>query len=101
LEEVLLENYFQRSYDIPPPGFDAADPSNPINDRRYHGIPRDALPLTECLKDTVARVIPFWHDHIARDILAGKRVIVVAHGNSIRAIVKYLDNVPEKGCILF
>ncbi|KAM3127971.1 hypothetical protein pb186bvf_019902 [Paramecium bursaria] len=72
------------------------DPRNPVFDIKYKGIPKDALPLSECLKDTVARVIPFWHDYIARDILAGKQVLVVAHGNSIRSIVKYLDNVSEK-----
>ena len=55
--------------------------------------------MTECLKDTVVRVIPFWHDHIAKDILAGKNVLVVAHGNSLRSIVKYLDNVSEKGIL--
>lgn len=61
-----------RSYDIPPPAFAPNDPLNPINDRRYNGIPKDALPATECLKDTVARVIPYWHDHIANDILDSK-----------------------------
>ena len=88
---------WRRSYDIPPPALDAQDPRNPVFDIKYKGIPKDALPLSECLKDTVARVIPFWHDYIARDILAGKQVLVVAHGNSIRSIVKYLDNVSEKG----
>lgn len=88
---------WRRSYDVPPPPLDASDPRNPANDRRYAAVPKDALPLTECLKDTVVRVIPYWHDNIARDILDGKQVLVVAHGNSLRSIVKYLDNVPEKG----
>lgn len=86
---------WRRSYDIPPPALESTDARNPANDRRYDGIPSDALPLTECLKDTVVRVIPYWHDHIAKDILAGKKVLVVAHGNSLRSIVKYLDNVSE------
>ena len=80
---------------------DPTDARNPANDRRYADVPKDALPLTECLKDTVVRVIPFWHDHIAKDILAGKNVLVVAHGNSLRSIVKYLDNVSEKGIEIF
>ncbi|CAK60170.1 unnamed protein product (macronuclear) [Paramecium tetraurelia] len=87
---------WRRSYDIPPPPLDPTDARNPANDRRYADVPKDALPLTECLKDTVVRVIPYWHDHIAKDILAGKNVLVVAHGNSLRSIVKYLDNVSEK-----
>ncbi len=99
--KVFYENKFFRSYDLPPPGFEPNDPKNPINDRRYNSIAKDALPMTECLKDTVARVIPYWHDHIAADILQGKSVLVVAHGNSIRAIVKYLDNVSEKGFLFF
>lgn len=90
----------RRSYDVPPPALELSDERHPAKDRRYAGVPKDCLPRTECLKDTVARVVPFWHDHIAQDILVGKRVLVVAHGNSLRSIVKYLDNVSEKGRLI-
>ena len=86
-----------RAYAIAPPPLDMNDERHPSKDRRYRNVPKDCLPLTECLKDTVARVIPYWHDFIAKDILDGKRVLVVAHGNSLRSIVKYLDNVSDKG----
>jgi 2,3-bisphosphoglycerate-dependent phosphoglycerate mutase len=87
---------WRRSYDIPPPPLDLTDPRHPANDRRYTSIPPPELPLTESLKDTVARFLPYWHEMIAPDIRAGKRVLIAAHGNSLRALVKYLDNVSEQ-----
>ncbi len=85
---------WRRSYDIPPPPLTADDPRHPSRDRRYADL-KTKLPLTESLKDTVARFLPYWHDTIAPDIKAGKKVLIAAHGNSLRALVKYLDNVPE------
>ena len=85
---------WRRSYDIPPPPLTADDPRHPSRDRRYADL-KTKLPLTESLKDTVARFLPYWHDTIAPDINAGKKVLITAHGNSLRALVKYLDNVPE------
>ena len=86
---------WRRSYDIPPPPLTADDPRHPSRDRRYADLKPNELPLTESLKDTVARFLPYWHDTIAPDINAGKKVLIAAHGNSLRALVKYLDNVPE------
>src|SRR5215210_3782097 len=86
---------WRRSYDIPPPALTADDPRHPSHDRRYTGLNRSELPLTESLKDTVARFLPYWHEHIAPDIRQGKRVLIAAHGNSLRALVKYLDHVAE------
>ena len=86
---------WRRSYDIPPPPLTLDDPRHPSRDRRYANLSASELPLTESLKDTVARFLPFWHDTIAPDIRMGKRVIIAAHGNSLRALVKYLDNVPD------
>jgi 2,3-bisphosphoglycerate-dependent phosphoglycerate mutase len=86
---------WRRSYDIPPPPLDPADPRHPGRDRRYASLPTEALPLTESLKDTVARFLPYWHEVIAPGIESGRRVLIAAHGNSLRALVKYLDNVPE------
>ena len=86
---------WRRSYDIPPPPLTADDPRHPSHDRRYAALPPEQLPLTESLKDTVARFLPYWHETIAPDIRAGKKVLIAAHGNSLRALVKYLDNVPE------
>ena len=91
-EQILV---WRRSYDTPPPALDPGDARYPGNDRRYARIDRRELPLTECLKDTVARFLPHWNDVIAPQVQAGQRVIVVAHGNTIRALVKYLDNVSE------
>ena len=86
---------WRRSYDIPPPPLALDDPRHPSRDPRYAGLaPRD-LPLTESLKDTVARFLPYWQQTIAPAIQSGKRVVIAAHGNSLRALVKYLDNVPE------
>lgn len=88
---------WRRAYDIPPPALEDSDPRHPKNDRRYavHGASPSDLPGAESLKDTVARFLPAWHTEIAPAIKAGKRVLIAAHGNSIRALVKYLDNVPE------
>jgi 2,3-bisphosphoglycerate-dependent phosphoglycerate mutase len=87
---------WRRSYDIPPPQLTTDDPRHPSRDRRYASLSRAELPLTESLKDTVARFLPYWHEAIAPDIKSGKRVLIAAHGNSLRALVKYLDNVSEK-----
>ena len=86
---------WRRSYDVPPPPLELSDPRHPRFDARYAGIAPAALPATECLKDTVARVQPYWEDVIAPEIKAGKSVIVAAHGNSIRALVKYLDKIAD------
>jgi len=91
-EQVLV---WRRSYDIPPPPLDVTDERYPGHDRRYAGLTPEQLPKTECLKDTVDRFLPAWHEDIAPQIKAGKRVVVVAHGNSLRALVKYLDNVSD------
>ncbi|AHH06721.1 Phosphoglycerate mutase [Borrelia crocidurae DOU] len=92
-DKVLI---WRRSYNVPPMPLDESDKRHPIHDSRYKNIPKSELPSTECLKDTVARVIPYWTDKIAKAILEGKRVIVAAHGNSLRALVKYLDNMSEE-----
>jgi 2,3-bisphosphoglycerate-dependent phosphoglycerate mutase len=87
---------WRRSYDIPPPPLTPDDPRHPSRDPRYRELRPDELPLTESLKDTVARFLPYWHQVIAPEIRAGKRVLIAAHGNSLRALVKYLDNVDEQ-----
>jgi 2,3-bisphosphoglycerate-dependent phosphoglycerate mutase len=87
---------WRRSYDIQPPALEEADPRYPGHDPRYRGLTKEQLPLTECLKDTVARFLPCWHDVIAPDVRSGKRVLITAHGNSLRALVKFLDNIPEQ-----
>jgi len=86
---------WRRSYDIPPPAITEDDPEYPGKDARYAGLKKEQIPLTECLKDTVERFLPFWHDTIVPSLKEGKKVLIAAHGNSIRALVKYLDNVPE------
>jgi 2,3-bisphosphoglycerate-dependent phosphoglycerate mutase len=86
---------WRRSYDIPPPALTEDDPRHPGKDRRYADLTPEQLPLTECLKDTVERMLPYWHETIAPQVKAGKRVIVAAHGNSLRALVKYLDNISD------
>ncbi len=86
---------WRRSYDLPPPALKPEDPRYPGSDPRYRGLTPSQIPLTECLKDTVARVLPYWNQSIAPDIRAGKRVLIAAHGNSIRALVKYLDKVSD------
>ncbi|MEN9539872.1 MAG: hypothetical protein RLZZ126_2107 [Pseudomonadota bacterium] len=86
---------WRRSYDTPPPALDAADPRCERGDIRYAKLKPDQVPLTECLKDTVARVMPLWDESLAPAIRAGKRLVVAAHGNSIRALVKYLDGISD------
>ena len=87
---------WRRSYDIQPPPLTIDDPRHPSHDRRYASLSASELPLTESLKDTVTRFLPYWHDTIAPDIRMGKRVIIAAHGNSLRALVKYLENIPDQ-----
>ena len=86
---------WRRSYDTPPPALDAEDPRGQRQDVRYSKLQPDQIPLTECLKDTVARVMPFWNESVAPAIKSGKRIVIAAHGNSIRALVKYLDNIGD------
>ncbi len=95
-EQVLV---WRRSYDTPPPALEASDPRCERGDVRYSKLTADQVPLTECLKDTVARVLPFWNESMAPAIKSGKRVVVAAHGNSIRALVKYLDNISESDIV--
>jgi 2,3-bisphosphoglycerate-dependent phosphoglycerate mutase len=90
---------WRRSYDVPPPPLEPADPRFPGHDRRYAGLDADDLPRTESLKDTVARFLPYWHEAIAPAITSGKRVLITAHGNSLRALVKYLDNVADSDIV--
>ena len=92
-EQVTI---WRRSYDVPPPALDADDPRFPGKDPRYANLSSAELPLTECLKDTVDRFLPLWHDEIAPTIKSGKRVVIAAHGNSLRALVKYLDNISDE-----
>jgi 2,3-bisphosphoglycerate-dependent phosphoglycerate mutase len=86
---------WRRSYDIPPPPLTPDDPRYSGRDARYAGLRPEEIPLTESLKDTVARFLPYWHETISPAVKSGQRVIIAAHGNSLRALVKYLDNVPE------
>ena len=87
---------WRRSYAIRPPALEHDDDRFPGHDRRYAGLSESELPLSECLKDTVDRFLPYWNDTIAPDVAAGKQVLIAAHGNSLRALVKYLDNVSEE-----
>ena len=86
---------WRRSYDVPPPGLEVSDPRYPGHDPRYQGLTKAQLPLTECLKDTVARVLPCWNQVIAPAVRGGQRVLITAHGNSLRALVMYLDKISE------
>jgi len=88
-------NVWRRSYDIQPPALTPDDPRHPRHDPRYAGLAPEDLPLTECLKDTVARFLPVWHETIAPAVRSGQRVLIAAHGNSLRALVKYLDKIPD------
>jgi 2,3-bisphosphoglycerate-dependent phosphoglycerate mutase len=88
-------NIWRRSYDVPPPALTPNDPRHPSRDPRYAALSPADLPLTECLKDTVARFLPLWHETIAPAVRSGQRVLIAAHGNSLRALVKYLDNIPD------
>jgi 2,3-bisphosphoglycerate-dependent phosphoglycerate mutase len=90
---------WRRSYDIRPPALAPDDERFPGKDPRYAGLTKDELPLSECLKDTVARTLPYWHETIAPAVRAGRRVIVAAHGNSLRGLVKYLDGVSEQDIV--
>jgi 2,3-bisphosphoglycerate-dependent phosphoglycerate mutase len=87
---------WRRSYDIPPPPLTPDDPRHPSRDPRYADLPPADLPLTESLKDTVDRFLPYWHESIAPSIRSGARVLIAAHGNSLRALVKYLDGIDDK-----
>lgn len=95
-EQVLI---WRRSYDCPPPPLTADDPRGQRHDVRYAALDAQQIPLTECLKDTVARVLPYWQEEIAPSIQAGKRALIAAHGNSIRALIKYLDDISEKDIV--
>jgi 2,3-bisphosphoglycerate-dependent phosphoglycerate mutase len=87
---------WRRSYDVPPPPVDLDSPEHPIHDRRYRLLPPDVLPATECLADVVARVLPYWHDAIVPELRAGLSPLVVAHGNSLRALVKHLEHISDE-----
>jgi 2,3-bisphosphoglycerate-dependent phosphoglycerate mutase len=91
-EQFLL---WRRSYDVPPPPLPDADPLSQAGDPRYAALPSELLPRTECLKDVLGRLMPYWDDAIIPDLLAGRMVLVVAHGNSLRALVKHLDGIPD------
>lgn len=92
-QQVLI---WRRSYDTPPPPLEKSDERYPGHDRRYADLTEGVLPTTECLKDTVERFLPYWHDAIVPTIKAGRRVLIAAHGNSLRALVKYLDNISDE-----
>ncbi|MCJ7549399.1 MAG: 2,3-diphosphoglycerate-dependent phosphoglycerate mutase [Anaerolineae bacterium] len=87
---------WRRSYDVPPPALEEADARWPGHDHRYKDLDEADLPLTECLKDAVARVMPYWHEVIAPTICSGKRVLITAHGNCLRALIKHLDNISDE-----
>jgi len=91
-QQVLV---WRRSYDIPPPALEKTDPRWPGNDPRYKDMDPKDVPVTECLKDTVNRFLPYWHETIAPTVKSGKKVLIAAHGNSLRALVKYLDNISD------
>ncbi|KYQ92860.1 phosphoglycerate mutase [Tieghemostelium lacteum] len=91
-DQVLV---WRRSYDTPPPPLDETDERYPGKDTRYKGLTKEQLPKSECLKDTVERFLPYWNDTIAPTIQSGKKVLIAAHGNSIRALIKYLDNIAD------
>jgi len=95
-EQVLL---WRRSYDVPPPALERRDPRHPGSDPRYAGLAESEVPLTECLKDTVSRFLPYWSEKIAPEVRRGRRVILAAHGNSLRALVKYLDGIGDREII--
>jgi 2,3-bisphosphoglycerate-dependent phosphoglycerate mutase len=91
-EQFML---WRRSYDVPPPPIDDEDPLSQAGDPRYAGLPPELLPRSECLKDVVARLLPYWYDAIVGDLAAGKTVLIAAHGNSLRALVKHLDGISD------
>lgn len=90
---------WRRSYDTPPPALEADDPRTSFADPRYAGLDKSQIPLTECLKDTVARVMPAWDEEIAPAIRAGKKILISAHGNSLRAVIKMLDNISDSDIV--
>jgi 2,3-bisphosphoglycerate-dependent phosphoglycerate mutase len=90
---------WRRSYDTPPPPLSLDDPRHPGHDPRYAGLAASDLPATESLKETVARFVPYWKDTISPDVRAGKRVLIAAHGNSLRALVKYLDHISDSDIV--
>ena len=90
---------WRRSYDVPPPALDPDDERNPANQEQYKGIPAEDLPLTESLKDTIARAVPYFEETIKPQMLDGKTVIIVAHGNSLRGLVKYLEDISDKDIV--
>ena len=92
-EQFML---WRRSYDVPPPTIDDEDPLSQVGDPRYAGLPPELLPRSECLKDVVARLLPYWYDVIVADLAAGKKVLIAAHGNSLRALVKHLDGISDE-----
>jgi len=92
-EQVLV---WRRSYDVPPPPLEKSDPRYPGSDPRYRELSASDLPLTECLKNTVERFLPYWHQTIVPTIQSGRKVIIAAHGNSLRALVKYLDGISDQ-----
>ena len=87
---------WRRSYDVRPPALEEEDPRNPAKDRRYRDLMKEQIPLTECLKDTVERFLPCWHDIISPAVRADRKVLIAAHGNSLRALVKYLDGIADE-----
>jgi 2,3-bisphosphoglycerate-dependent phosphoglycerate mutase len=95
-EQVKL---WRRSYDVPPPALDPSDPRHPANSPVYSDLDPSDIPATECLKDTVARFVPYWENTIVPEIIRGRKIIIAAHGNSLRALVKYLDNISDKEII--
>jgi 2,3-bisphosphoglycerate-dependent phosphoglycerate mutase len=95
-EQYML---WRRSYDVPPPPLDPDSGLAAARDPRYRSLPADALPTTECLKDVLVRVLPYWYDAIVPDLRAGRRVLVVAHGNSLRALVKHLDGISDEAIV--
>ena len=95
-EQVHL---WRRSYDVPPPALEAGDDRHPSHDRRYGALSAAELPRTECLKDTVERMLPHWNEVIAPSVASGQRVVIAAHGNSLRALVKHLDRISDEGIL--
>ena len=95
-EQVLM---WRRSYDTPPPALEKTDDRHPSHDRRYAELTEQELPATECLKDTVDRFVPYWEQTIVPAIKSGKRIIITAHGNSLRALVKYLDGISDEAIV--
>ena len=92
-DQVLI---WRRAYDVRPPALEENDARSPLKDPRYKELDKKNIPLSECLKDTVDRFLPYWHETIAPVVKSGQRVIIAAHGNSLRALVKYLDNIPDE-----